>query len=377
MDLSWLILAALITWSLAAAFHAAAPGFDQAVYWGMGLAGALGLFVSIVFHEMCHSLVARHYGLEMKGITLFVFGGVAELSEEPTEPKVEFLMAMAGPVSSFALAGVLLGSWYVASLADVTWIVLAVLGFLWFINVLLAVFNLITAFPLDGGRVLRSLLWGWKSDLKWATRVSTTIGSGFGLLLILLGVAEILLRKGGEGLVNGMWLILIGWFLRSAARASYQQLMMRQALEGEPVRRFMNPAPVTVPPTISLKQVVEEYVYRYGYAMFPVMQDGELLGAITVGRIKEAPREEWDDLLVNEVMYSPTEENTTHVDQDAVNLLAQMRRTGQTRIMVLDDHQRLAGVITIKDLLKFLSLKVELENTSGPPPIRIPGRPEF
>ena len=204
IDLSWIVIAVLVTWSLAdGLFPYLYPRLVKKVYWEMGVAGALGLFASIVFHEFCHSLVARKFGMAMKGITLFIFGGVAEMGEEPPTARAEFLMAAAGPLSSFFLSGVFYFIFQAGLSGDWPEPVNGVLRYLYGINALLAVFNLLPAFPLDGGRILRSILWGTKQDLQWATRISAGIGSGFGIVLIVLGIFRVL---GGD--IYGVWLFL-------------------------------------------------------------------------------------------------------------------------------------------------------------------------
>jgi len=222
----------------------------------MGVAGVVGLFASIVLHELSHSLVARRYGVPMKGITLFIFGGVAEMEREPPNPKAEFLMAIAGPIASLLIAIACLGSYRLAQALGWPVEIQGVAGYLAWLNGTLVVFNLVPAFPLDGGRVLRSALWRWKENLQWATRITSQIGSGFGLALILLGVLALI----GGNVIGGMWWILIGLFLRGAAGMSYRQLQIRQALEGERVSRFMNTEPVTVLAATTVKNLVEDYI---------------------------------------------------------------------------------------------------------------------
>jgi Zn-dependent protease len=357
LDLSWIIIAVLVTWSLAAGlFPFLYPKLPPEVYWGMGIAGALGLFGSIIFHEFCHSLVARRFGMPMKGITLFIFGGVAEMGEEPPNARVEFLMAAAGPLSSFLLSGV----FYLAYLGglNAAWStpVNGVLRYLSWINALLAMFNLLPAFPLDGGRILRSILWGTRKDLQWATRVSAGIGSGFGIVLILLGILEVL--RGNA--IGGIWWFLIGLFLRGAAQMSYQQLLVRKALEGEHIRRFMTTNPVTVPRTLTLAELVEDYVYKYHYKMFPVVDDGHLVGCVTTRDIKEIPKEQWNRETVAEIAERCPPEANIDPETDAVKALAIMNQTGLSRLLVVE-NDRLVGILTLKDLLAFLSIKVELE----------------
>jgi Zn-dependent protease len=190
VDVSWIVIAVLVVWSLAAGlFPVWIEGLQPAVYWYMGIAGAIGLFGSIILHEFGHSIVARKYGIPIRGITLFIFGGVAEMEKEPPTAKSEFLMAIAGPVMSLFLVVVFSALYMAAAAAEVAMSIVAVLAYLAWINAIVVVFNMIPAFPLDGGRVLRSLLWAWKKRLRWATRVASTIGSGFGFVLIGFGIS--------------------------------------------------------------------------------------------------------------------------------------------------------------------------------------------
>jgi Zn-dependent protease len=323
----------------------------------MGVAGALGLFLSIIFHEFSHSILARRYGMPMKGITLFIFGGVAEMGEEPTSAKAEFMMAMVGPLSSVLIGLVFLGVSFLGPEWGWPKAVIGVVEYLAYMNGMLAGFNLLPAFPLDGGRMLRSILWGLKRNLRWATRISSGIGSGFGIFLILLGFFQFF--KGN--FVGGMWWFLIGMFLRNAARMSYQQLLMRKALEGEPVRRFMKADPVAVPPSTPLNQLVEDFVYKYHFKMFPVVEGPErLVGCVTTKQVSEIPREEWGRRTVREIATRCSPENTIGPQADAMEALSTMARTGASRLIVVEGD-RVVGVVSLKDMLKFLSLKVELE----------------
>lgn len=357
IDLSWIIIAALVTWSLAAGlFPYLYPGLDHETYWVMGVVGALGLFISIVAHEFCHSLVARKFGMPMKGITLFIFGGVAEMGDEPPTAKAEFSMAIVGPISSLVIAAV----FYLIYRAGVAggWgtPIIGVLYYVAYINAILAAFNLLPAFPLDGGRVLRSILWGAKGNLRWATRVSSSIGAAFGIGLIVLGIFQFI----GGNVIGGLWMFLIGMFLRNAAQMSYQQLLVRKALEGESVRRFMNTNPVTVQESITVEQLVEDYIYKYHYKMFPVMSGDKLVGCITTRQVTEIPREAWSRETIREAANQCSPENTISPDTDAIKALGIMTQTGVSRMLVVDKG-RLVGIVTLKDLLDFFSLKVELE----------------
>jgi len=357
IDLSWIVIAVLITWSLAkGVFPYYYGGLSPAEYWWMGILGALGLFFSIVFHELCHSLVARKFNLQMKGITLFIFGGVAEMEEEPPSPAAEFFMAIAGPLSSILIAVVFWGVRFIGQAGNWSELATGVFGYLSYLNFLLAGFNLIPAFPLDGGRVFRSILWGWKKNLKWATRIASRIGSGFGLLLIFFGVLYVI--RGA--FISGMWWFLIGLFLRNASQMSYRRLLMSRALEGEPVRRFMKTDPVTAPPSLTIQKFVDEYIYHYHFKMFPIIDDGKLIGCITTREVKQVPRNEWNQRTVGDIATPCSCDNTITSDTDAMKALSNMSRRGASRLLVVDGD-RLAGIITLKDLLGFLALKLDLE----------------
>jgi Zn-dependent protease len=359
VDLSWLILAVLITWSLARGLF---PQYYQDLstwsYWWMGIGGMIGLFLSIVLHELAHSLVARRYGIPMHGITLFIFGGVAEMTDEPESAKSELLMAIAGPITSVIIGFILLGlSWTVGS--GWTTPVQGVLIYLGFLNIVLAVFNMLPAYPLDGGRVLRSVLWTWKNDLRWATRVTSRIGSGFGIVLIIFGAINFITGN----FIGGIWMALIGLFLRSVAQQGYQQLLIRKSLEGETIERFMRTNPVTVPRSKSVREFVEDYVYQHHFKLYPVVEDSRLAGCATVDRVKDVDREEWDNKTVGDIAAECNDENTMSPDTDAVDALGKMRKTGKSRMMVARDGE-LVGVIALKDMLDFLSLKIDLEEAT-------------
>jgi len=353
IDPSWGIVAGLVTWQFATlALPAWAPGLSAATYWLVGVVAALGYFLSVVLHELSHSLVARRYGLEMRGITLFIFGGVAEMPGEPPTAQAELLVAAAGPAASFGIALACGVGYAAATAAGLPAPVGAVCGLLGGLNAMLALFNLVPAFPLDGGRMLRAVLWGWSGNLRRATRIASTIGAGFGLLLVGLGLISTV-----RGSWSGLWLVLVGFFVRNAAQASYQQLLLRRTLEGEPVSRFMQTDPVTVPRAISVLDLVQGYIYRYHFKMFPVVDDGgRLLGCVTTRQVRELPREEWDRQTVGALAERCGSENTVRADTDAMQALATMSRTGASRLMVVEGDR-----LALKDLLRFFSLKMELE----------------
>jgi Zn-dependent protease len=354
VEWTWLFLAVWMMWSLASdVFPAQVRGLRSSSYWWMGAIGALGLFASIVFHELWHSLVARRHGVAIEGITLFIFGGVAELREEPRRAKTEFLLALAGPASSALLGILALGGRELARIASVGPGTGAVLGYLMSINLSLAAFNLLPAFPLDGGRMLRAVVWHWRGDLRWATQLAAWIGTLLGNLL--LGVGTLLLFFGS--LVNGIWMIVVGLYLRSASRQSYRQLSIRLALAGERIERFLTPDPITVPRDISLTELVEEYVYKHRVKSFPVVDGLRLVGCVSAHALDAVPRNQWAQRTVGDLAHSCDAEDTIPGGVDAMQALTQMSRTGRGQLMVVEGD-RLVGVIMLQDLLEFLALRL-------------------
>lgn len=357
IDASWVVILFLVVWSLARGlFPSYYPDLGDLTYWLMGLAGAVGLFLSIIIHEFSHSMVARRHGLAIRGITLFIFGGVAEMAEEPKSPKTEFFMAVAGPIASLILS-LLFGALYlIAALLEWPVPVTGILGYLSGINMLLVVFNMVPAFPTDGGRILRSILWWVKGDIYWATRLASRISLLFAMSIIFIGFIGLV----GGNFIGGIWWILIGSFLFNAAGASYQHLLTERSLSGKTVRYFMNPEPVTVPPQITLEEFVETYLYHYHYKMFPVVDGSRLEGIITVSDLKKVPREQWRSLTVTGLIQPVTVENSIDPDTPVKEALNRMSLTGLSRLLVME-HGRMAGIVTLKDLLEFLALKMELE----------------
>jgi Zn-dependent protease/predicted transcriptional regulator len=356
VDASWIIIAILIAWSLSTGFFPFQyKNLSTQIYWLMGAIGAVGLFLSIIAHEFTHSLVARRYGMPMKGITLFIFGGVAEMQDEPPSAKAEFWIAVVGPLSSIAIALIFYVIYRLGVQGQWHQPVNGIIGYLALINGLLAAFNLVPAFPLDGGRILRSALWGWNKNLRRATRISATIGGGFGIFFIILGVIRVLVGN----FIGGMWFFLIGMFIKSAAKMSYRQLVTRKALEGEPLKRFMNSQPVTVPASATVDQVVEDFVYRYHFKMFPVVNQ-KLLGCVTTKQIKDLPRKAWAQTTAGELAQNCSSENTIEPQSDAVEALSKMRRNKASRLMVVE-NDKLVGIIALKDMLEFLALKIDLD----------------
>ena len=235
---------------------------------------------------------------------------------------------------------------------------LGVIAYLYWINWILAAFNLIPAFPLDGGRVLRSVLWWrWQDNLLRATRIAAAIGSGFGAALMALGVVQLLFTG---NFIGAVWWFVIGMFLKGVSQGSYQQTLLQEALKGKHVDRFMK-TPVTVSPALSIEDLVEGYIYKHHYKMFPVVADSQrVIGCVTTKDVKAFPRDEWNRHSVQEAAHACAPENTIRPDADVIGALTTMRNTGSSRLMVVDG-ERLVGVLALKDLMEFLSSKLDLE----------------
>ncbi len=364
VDVSWLIIFALVTLSFSEGFpsilHEYFPGdtsqLAPADYWTMGLITALAFFTCIVLHEFGHALVARKRGMPITGITLFLFGGVSELGEEPRSAATEFLMAVAGPLVSAVLAAVF---WVVGSVGyRGGWPhpVVIVFGYLATINGVVLVFNLVPAFPLDGGRVLRSILWGITGNVRRATRWASSIGQAFAWILIAWGVMLFF----SHNWMGGIWSALIGLFLNAAAKSGYQQVLLREALRGVPVRRFLNSEPIVVPPSLDLLHWVDDFVYRYHHRAFPVVSNGRLEGLVTTEALSRVPRQEWAEHTIGEVMSTDRGATTITGETDALEALGKLQRTGASCLLVADGD-RLLGMLSLQDLMRFLNLKLQLE----------------
>jgi Zn-dependent protease/CBS domain-containing protein len=357
VDLSWVVLAVLIVWSLAVgAFPQSYPGLGEVTYWAMAVVAALGLFVSILIHEFSHSLVARHNDMPIGGITLFIFGGVAEMEQEPPTARSELLMAIAGPIASLLLAGAFFLVGLATAAASLPIAVTGVATYLAVINLVLAVFNMVPAFPLDGGRVFRAFLWGRRGDLAAATRTASRVGSGFGILLMVLGALFLFVYG---NLVGGVWWFLIGMFLRWAARAELFRQETAQYLGSQPVGRFMTDALVTVPPGITVTRFIDDYVYRYHHSAYPVVEGDRPLGLVGMRQVREAPTDQWDLLEVSAIMAPAGVDNTIDANRPAVDALRAMQKVGEGRLLVTSGG-RLVGMITLKDLMGAIDLATQI-----------------
>lgn len=352
LDPSWALLAALITWSLSQRyFPTVFPDQSSSTYLIMALVAMLCLFASLLLHELAHSIVAKHHGVPIHGITLFLFGGVAEIEAEPQSAQVEFWVAIAGPAMSFCLA---LGFWslsWITEFLSASEIVIEVLSYLATINLILGFFNLAPAFPLDGGRVLRAYLWHKNGDLLKATETAAKSGVVFAYVLMALGLMA--LFQGA--VITALWQILIGGFVLVAARLSYQSQLAHVVFEKKTVGDLMHRDPIVVDPEVTLAEFVNKILLRHSISFVPVVEDEVLLGYIDQSMLSKIDRENWTSTRVGDVFAGLDEATTTAPDVPVEALLAMISNTGVRKFLVVSGH-KLLGVISLADLTRHLTL---------------------
>jgi Zn-dependent protease/predicted transcriptional regulator len=353
IDYTWLLAFALVSWSLAAGyFPQVLPGEAVLTYWTLGTVGALMLFACVLLHELSHSLVARRRGLHVDSITLFIFGGVSNLSSEMSRPGDEFVVAVVGPLTSLALAGI--ASLVGQSLASGNAVIGALLGYLAFANAMLGAFNLVPGFPLDGGRLLRAAVWAISGSLRQATTIASYTGQTLGYLLVLLGVSTLL---GGDGL-SGLWMVLIGWFLSGAAASTREEQVAREVLSGIAVSTVMDTTPPVASPRISVESFVFECAVLHGHRAVLVIQADHLLGLVTLADVHKVEREAWTTTPLEEIMSTPPLWTVTPESDLAVALELMVTHSIHQLPAVTAGH--VVGMINRADILRMLQLRDQL-----------------
>ena len=356
----WLVFL-LIAWTLAYAYMPRQyPGLSQLTYWAIGIGSAVLLFASVLIHELSHSYIAKKNGLPIARITLFFFGGVSEMTEEPQDPGLEVRMAAAGPLMSFFIAGVLGGSWYVAKLAGLPIVITAILGYGALINALLGAFNLLPAFPLDGGRVFRGALWGHSKNLVKATRTATRVSESLSLLMMLGGFLTIILGD----FVDGLWFVVLGWFIRSGAETSLRQTVVGETLSGVTVSDIMTRQLLTVSPDITLQQLVADYFLVHPHGGYPVVDNGRLLGIVTLDSVRAIPKETRAVETVARAMIPIERTVTVPPNLSALDAMQRMARERIGMLLVTQDGLPI-GIVTRGDLMRAIRTRQELELKSG------------
>jgi Zn-dependent protease len=353
LHFSWAIVFALLSWSLAVGyFPQVVPDLPTGTYWSKGILAAVLLFASILIHELGHAIVARREAVQTRRIVLFAFGGVAELKAEPPGPGAEFRIAVAGPLASFALFigfGVLAAGFSGRSAPA------AVAAYLATLNLIVVLFNLIPAFPLDGGRILRAALWRLWGDVDRATRVAGGAGKFFAYFLIAGGILGLLTGRTG----GALWQLLIGLFLLQAAQGATAQVWIKEALSGVRVRDFMVSEPVAVPAHISVGDAIRDFFLRYGYGGFPVTRDGNVIGLLELTQVRALPAEERDRTPVQSIAVRLDATIQTAPESDALAALQQMLAQGRGRLLVFEGD-RFQGLLTHTGVTRLLQMKISL-----------------
>ena len=354
---SWFVVFALVTvawanWYLPESYD----NWSTATYWAVGAGISVLLFASVLAHELAHSLVAQAAGIRVRAITLFILGGVSQLDQEPKKPGVEFRMAIAGPGTSIILGGIFWGIYFATRYSSEP---LSELAF-WsgYINMGLAVFNMLPGFPLDGGRVLRSILWWRSGNLQRATRIAATIGRGFGYLFIFGGILLILLDW-RENLYSGLWIAAIGWILENAAAGSYQQVVLQDQLRGHKISDAMTRDCLVVSPGLTIEELVNQYILASGRRCFPVVENGQALGLITMQNVKAVPREVRHRRTVMEAMTPMDKLKQVSPDEDLSTAMQLLTDEDASQLLVVENN-RIIGMVGRENLLSFIHTRAEL-----------------
>ncbi len=366
IDYSWFLIFGLVVWTFSAyVFPQQLPGREGWAYYAMGTIAAILLFLSVLLHELAHSAVARSRGMRVEGITLFIFGGVAQTRMEAKRPIDEFLVTAVGPLTSFGLAGVFWAGDVAADFLAWPAPIGAVSAYIALLNLVLAVFNLVPGFPLDGGRIFRSIMWQVTGDLAKATRWATRGGRAFGYILVAFGLVSLF-----QGfLINGLWMAFIGWFLANAAATSLRQFEIREVLSHVPVSRVMAHEPIVIPGDTPVQQAVDEFFLRRPFSAYPVVDGDRLIGMVAVDNVGEVPPDRRQSVRIEEIM-RPVKDLPT-VDEDATldEVLSHMEPTDEGRTLVVRDGA-VTGILTVGDIGQWIRRARELGIEAGL------GRPE-
>lgn len=352
IDYTWFIVFIFFAWSLSSGyFPFKSPGYGRLTYVLMGATSSLLLFLCVLIHELSHSYTANRLGLNVSSITLFIFGGIAALENDPEKASIEFKTAIAGPIASGLLAVIFRGvSMALAGQAPEP--ALQVLEYLSFINLLLFAFNMVPGFPLDGGRVLRALWWAWSGDKQKATMVASAIGKGFAFFLIITGVMQLFTGN----LTGGLWSILIGVFLQQAAGNEYQHLLLKKSLDNVRVAQMMSRDVVTIDGTITINDAVEEFFLKHHFTSFPVISGGAVIGIVTLKAIRAVERDKRGVTIVGDIMHRLSREDMLKQEDPAYDALARIIKSEAGRLPVVEKGV-LVGILSRKDIMRIIELR--------------------
>ncbi len=355
---TWLFVFGLLAWSLAEGiFKGSLPQWSATNRWGVAVLGSLLLFASVLIHEFSHAIVAQLRGMKVDSITLFIFGGVANIKGEAERPADEFLVAIVGPVTSLVLAGLF---WVLSIVGQASVPVFALTGYLATANLLLALFNLIPGFPLDGGRVLRAVLWAITNDARRSLEIAGLVGRVAAYLFIFVGLFQAI----SGNVIGGLWLIFIGWFLNNAAEGSVRHYLLRTSLRGFRVASIMKQNLIVAGPGISISVLVNDYILGQNVRAVPIVLGDRFLGIVTLTDIKNLPQEEWSSHYVGEVIRRHEELRCVRPEDDLGTAVQIMAEQDLNQLPVIVDG-RLVGLLSRSDVIRFLQMRRELGIPSG------------
>ncbi len=353
IHISWLVIFLLLTVSLARGyFPEAVEGYGSMEYWIAGVLTTLVVFASVLTHEFGHSLVAIREGIPIQKITLFIFGGISHMESDPTSPSTELKVTAAGPLTSLLIAAVM-GAIYFLVMPPGLLISEAVL-IVASVNLVMAIFNLIPAFPLDGGRLFRSIAWVFSKNVLTATRIAVSIGSFFSFLIMALGFTMIFF----QGNIGGLWLIFIGWMIYQAGQTSYSQLVYKDTFEGMKVSELMSTDLKTISPEATMDELADHFLH-YHYGAFPVVYGSTTHGLVTLQHMKETPREQWSETRVSQIMTPLKDAMVLKPDADASDVMMQMASKDTGRALVMENGN-LVGLLSRTDMMRYIQTHMAL-----------------
>ena len=356
INISWIVIFSLITFMMASSyFPSLYPGMNPIVYWGLGIFIAVLMLVSILLHELSHSIVSIHLGIKVRSITLFIFGGLAQIEEEPNDPIKEMKIAIAGPAMSLVLFVMFTFLANLLLFMGIREIYTVPFSYVGGVNLILAIFNLVPAFPLDGGRVLRAILWYYKGSLQFATKIASSMGDLFGYFLIFVGLYWAL----SGNVINGLWFVFIGWFIKQLSQSSYQNMMMNDLFTKIHVREFMTRDLIVVKDFTSVEDLVENYFYKHKYVCFPVVRNESVLGLVTIESVKKIERDMWNQTSVGAITELLREDLIASPDETVISAMKKLFANQIGRMVVIEDG-KLIGIISRTDILNYIRVYSEL-----------------
>jgi Zn-dependent proteases len=357
INISWFVIFGLVIFTLATSyFPQNYPAWDPVLKWTISSIIALLLFSSVLLHELSHSLVSKSLGIEVKKISLFIFGGIAQIEKEPDEPAKELKIAIAGPATSILLYMLFTILSNIVVVFGASEVITVLLAYVANVNLVLAIFNMVPAFPLDGGRVLRAIIWYLTDNLQKATRIASSLGSIFSYFLIFIGIFGVL----SGTFISGIWFIFIGWFINQASQSSYQNMVMSDIFNKIPVSEFMTDKVMTVDCYISVRELVDSYFFKYRFASFPVRRNEEVIGIVNRDRVKDLDKELWNQTTVNSITDPLNDNLIVSPDECVSDAMKKLFSNEIGRVLVMD-QARLIGIVSRTDILNYIRIHSQFD----------------